>query len=186
MQIRRFWFITDALPDDVKEVTVQRGVVIEFRVERRDELAALPCGDNLAANLCEYAHPAARFLDVWRADEGHWYLAFYPLERPRRMETAELPAVGVAPREDVHRADMLAVEQYQPGARPHDRQPALYGFAYGLEHLLALEQQHHRGALSARYHQRVLRLVPVAQFPHLEGLGAEPAEHTLVFYESTL
>ena len=109
------------------------------------------------------------------------------------METAELTAIGVAARADVHGGEAalrLALnvlgQEDEPGASAEHGQARLYVGPDWVQEVEVAEQLGLRGRLAAGQHQSVLGLVPVGKLAHLEHVGSEASQHALVLNESPL
>src|SRR4051794_1026081 len=152
-------------------------------MEAHGEHVALLGGDGVAVHLGEDRHLVARLGDPRRADEHRAHRAAVDAgEVEVGLEGAHLPPERVARGDDVHHAEVLAVEHDQPGARPEDRDVER---AQRLGEALALDAERHRRRLAAGEDQPVEAL-EVAGRAHLARLGAEVAQHRSVGVEVAL
>ena len=152
----------------------------------RHQLSSLACSHHAPIYLCQHLHPIAHLIYIGGSDKGHGHAVVNAPEWCLGAETAQLPSIGITAGINIHRAQMLAVEQYQSGARTESGQPFLNGLTHGVKELQVVEQPHHRGTLTTRDNQPVFRLLPVALLPHLETLHAQPRQHLPVFNEGPL
>ena len=88
----------------IQEVLVDSGVLVQFRVERGDELFALAGCYDMSVVGGKHIDALAYLCDVRGAYEGHRHVA-YSFELLVDEETAELPTVGVSQYGDVHGSD---------------------------------------------------------------------------------
>src|SRR5215211_433223 len=86
---------TRLLSYEVKKPLVHAPVVRQFRVERRDEVAAVAQEDRLAAVLGEHFHPGPGVRDARRADEDASQRLVIPGEVEIGLEARHLAAVRV-------------------------------------------------------------------------------------------
>ena len=108
-------------------------------------------------------------------------------------ETAELPAIGIAPDVDIHCAKCLtrsAVfmtgKKYESCTGGKDGKSIENGTTDGLHQSQLGEQTSLHGALAAWQYQSVFGLLPVAELSDLKGLHPQTVEHLLMFYECPL
>ena len=138
------------------------------------------------STLARISTPVAVLLDPRRADEHRAdRLALEVGELELRLEGVHLAAERVAPRDDVHDAEVLAVEHDQPGARAEHRRAGGGELAQRLGEALALDAERHRRRLAARQDEPV-EPVEVRRDAHLTHVGAERAQDARVRGEPAL
>jgi hypothetical protein len=103
----------------------------------------------------------------------------------RGLKAVQLTPERVAPRADVHQAEMVAVEHDQPGARAHHRDAAARERAQRIGQPLALDPQRHRRGLPSGDHQ-ALEVGQVGGCAHLAHLRAQPVQHARVRLKAAL
>ena len=169
-----------------------RGVIRQFGVERRDELAALPRGDDIAADDGEDFRAARNAFDIRRAYERHRDIAD-AFHFRGAGEAAELSAVSVAPHADVHRAEVdvrvvrdMLCEEYQPRAGTEHGHAAFDHSPHVGGHIQVAEQFAYDGGFAAGDHEPVERAGEIALLPDLGSLCAEAFQHTHMLDERAL
>src|SRR6185312_13070566 len=124
----------------VEELLVQPGVRAELGVERDDGEPALAGGDGMAVDAREDLDARAVLLDPRRADEHRAdRLALEVGEAQLLLEGVHLAAERVAPRDDVHDPEVLAVEHDEPGAGAEHRGAGRGELAQRVREALALD-----------------------------------------------
>ena len=157
-------------------------VVGQLRMEGGDEEPSLARQHRMAVDLREHLDVGSRFLEPRRADEdGAQRLVAVP-DVEIRLEAVHLATERVAPRRVIAEAEVVAVEDDHPRARPEDRPAEL---AHRLVEAVELHQPADRGRLAAGDDQPVEALELLGQ-PHLDRLGAEPPQHGRVLAEVPL
>ena len=113
-------------PAHFQEIIVDAPVVVELRVERRNQLVSLACGNDFSVDRGKRNRLPASSDNVGSADEGHRDI-LHAAELAGSIKTAELSAVSVPFYCDIHRAEAgfaaldLAGEKDKSGACPVDR-----------------------------------------------------------------
>lgn len=158
--------------------------VIEFGMEGGDQLMTLTGSDDVAIDHREHLYPIAHRRDVRSADEGHRDGGTGELIGG--VEAAELAAVGVAQHGDIHGAEVGGIEHDEAGTGAEHREPVLDGITDGLEQPEVAQQAQHGGALAAGDDEGILRLLPVGELTHFEGLDTEAVQDVGVLDESAL
>src|SRR5439155_12398238 len=169
-----------------QEARVETRLARELGVEADDEHVPLLGGHRMAVDLGEDRPVVAGLGDPRRADEDRAHRpAVHAGEVEVGLERADLAAERVAPRDDVHDAQVVAVEHDQPGARAEDRGPGGRELAQRLGEALALDAQRHRRGLAARDDQPVEPL-EAGRRAHLARVRAELAQDLRVRLEVAL
>src|SRR5436190_8155434 len=104
-----------SLLDQLEKALVDTRVVGQFRMEGRDEEAALAEQDRLAVQLPQHLHALARVAQARRSDEEPAN-RFLLTEIDVRLEASDLAPVGVPLDADVHQPEVVPVEDDHPGA----------------------------------------------------------------------
>lgn len=135
-----------ALFAERKEILVYSNVVVQLRMKGRNELIALPGGDDMSADNGQSLSTAIHILYIGCTYERHGDLP-HSIELSRCCKTSELSAVSVASDIDIHCRYSVEVltfhllcQQYQSGTRAEDRQSVLNGLAYRPKKFQVLEQ----------------------------------------------
>ena len=152
-------------------------------MEGGDELVALPGSHNLSVHLGKHLSTAPHLLDVRRTDESHGDVALDSLHRSLYVETAELSAVGVPQRRDVHGGDALAWlalyllgEKNQAGAGAVYRKPCGYRLLHRFHQTEFVQELRLGGTLTTGNDETILGLVPVLPLANLETVHAQPSQ----------
>lgn len=179
------FFLISAIDNILHEKLMDACVVVKFRVESSDELAALLCRNNMSVEFGKDLDIVACGSDVWRTDEGHGNLAdaFHCVDS---AETAELSAIGVALHGDVHCPEMLMVKHDQSGACAEDGQTVEDCVTDWCEKTFVTDDAHHGSALASGDYQPVFRLLPVIDVPDKEGFHTNALQHFAVFGKCSL
>src|SRR3954452_6648796 len=102
-------------------------------MEAEDEDASAPKRDGVPVHLGQDLDVVAEALDPRRPNEdGTEGLRSDAVDFDVGLKARDLPAEGVAPGRDVQEAEVLAVEDYEPCARPEDRTAGVGMGANGL------------------------------------------------------
>src|SRR5262249_2010751 len=168
--------------DLLEEQFVQTGVVGQFRVERRDEEAALAGQDWMAVDLGEDLDVGPDLLDPRRADEDGAQRPALAGELEVGLERGDLAPEGVPAHREVDEAEMVAVEHDHPGAGAEHRAPEL---AQRLVEAVEPHQARERRRLAARDDEPV-EPVELLRDADLDDVGAEAPQHRRVLAEVPL
>src|SRR5918911_4338922 len=167
---------------ELEEPLVHACVVGQLGMERRDEEAALPREHGHAVVLGEHLDLRARLADARRADEDPAQRLVLTGEAQVGLEARHLAPVGVPLHLEVDEIEVVPVEDDHPGARAEDRAGER---PQRLVEAVQAHQAHERRRLPARDDEPVEPLELLRQ-PHLDRLGAEPAQHRRVLAEVPL
>ncbi len=157
-------------------------VVGELRMEGGDEEPPVARQHRMAVELGEHVDARPRLLEPRRADEDGAQRLGALADVEVRLEAPHLAAEGVPPRGVVAEAEMVAIEDDHPGARPEDRAAER---ADGFVEVVEPHQPSDRGRLPAGDDEPV-EPVELLGEPHLDRLGAEAPQHCGVLPEVPL
>ena len=166
-------------------------VLIQLRVESRDQLVPLAGGDDVAVHFCQHLGLGADGGDVGGADEGHGDLA-HAFHLGHGVEAAQLPPVGVALGGQVHGGEAgdaalhLVGQQDQARAGAVDGQTSPDLLLQRLEQVQVAQELAHHGALAAGQDEAVQGLFQIALLADLKPRGPQPIEHGLMLGKGPL
>ena len=96
------------------------GIVGQLRMERRDEHAPVAQEHRLAVQLGEHLDAGAHVPHAWRTDEHAAKRPLLAVELQVCLEARDLAAVGVPVDLEIGEAEVGAVDEDHPRARPED------------------------------------------------------------------
>src|SRR5256714_2626139 len=170
------------LPHEFEEALVHARVVRQLGVERRHEEAALPREDGVTVVLGEHLDSRAGVENPGRPDEDAAQRLLVIRKAKVGFEARDLPAVGVSLDLDVEEGEVVPVEHDHPRTRAEDRAAER---TQRLVEPVQAHQAHERRRLAAGYYEAVEPVELLGQ-PHLDHVGAEPAQHRRVLAEVAL
>ena len=162
-------------------------------MESRDKLSVLPGCHDMSVYFGKHFNPVVYHFYIRSTEEGHGYLADNALKGCFDVETAQLPTVGIAAHEGVHRRNAFRLlplhffgEQYQAGTSAENRQPLGDGLPDRYKQSEVVQQLAHGCRLPSGNDETVFRLVPIAQLANLKDFCPQSSKHILMLNECTL
>src|ERR1700751_2610296 len=173
---------TRCLPHDVQEPLVDARIVGELRMEGGDEEPSLARQHRMAVEFGKHLDVRSRVVEPRRTDEDCPERLVSVTDVEVGLEAVRLPAECVAPGAPVAEPEVVAVEDDHPRTRSEDRAAEL---AHRLVEPVEPHEPADRGRLAAGDDEPV-EPVELLGKPHLDRLGAEPAQHGCVLAEVAL
>ena len=172
---------------------VHTNIVVEFWMERRNQLIALSCGNDVSADLSKNLSVTFHLINIRRSDECHRDVLTNAVHLVLRIEAAKLTTISIATYVNVHSGNTverlsfhLLCQKDKSGTCAEYGKSVTYVVSDGLEQAQVLQKLQLHSTLASRNHKTVLGLIPVRQLANLEGFGSKTLQHHLVLNEGTL